>query len=126
VLQGRLGDRFVSTDELAADSVFEPQGRLRRRLEGLVAESTDAYCRWLRARNALPAIQAIGEAADARRRRQLEWLFRRLPELADKDRSLIEQMSHRLVADILHAPRTALNSDDSSQLAQAVLELFGS
>jgi glutamyl-tRNA reductase len=124
-LQARLGDRFVSTDDLAWESGFEPQGRLRERLEQLVAESSDAYCHWLRSRNSLPAIKAIGEAADKQRRGELEWLFRRLPDLAEKDRSLIEQMSHRLVADILHAPRSALNSDDSGRLAQAAQRLFG-
>jgi glutamyl-tRNA reductase len=90
-----------------------------------VAESSDAYRRWLRSRNALPAIQAIGEAADEQRRHELEWLFHRLPSLAEKERSLIEQMSNRLVADILHAPRSALNSDDSGQLTQAAQRLFG-
>ncbi len=125
-LQARLDDRFVSTDDLAWESGFEPQGRLRKRLEQLVTESSDAYCRWLRSRNSsMPAIQAIGAAADEQRRGELEWLFRRLPGLAEKERSLIEQMSHRLVADMLHAPRSALNSDDSGQLAQAARELFG-
>ncbi len=123
--QAQLGDCFVSTDELAGESGFEPQGRLRRRLDELVDESSDSYRRWLRARNALPAIKAIGEAADEQRREELDWLFRRLPDACEKDRSLIEQMSHRLVAGILHAPRSALNSDESGQLAQAARDLFG-
>lgn len=124
-LQARLGGRFVSTDDLAGETGFEPHGRLRKRLEELVAESTDAYRRWLHSRNALPAIQAIGEAADEQRRHELQWLFRRMPELPEKERSLIEQMSNRLVAGILHAPRSALNADDSGRLAQAARNLFG-
>jgi glutamyl-tRNA reductase len=124
-LQARLGDRFVSTDDLAWESGFEPQGRLRQRLEQLVAESSDAYRRWLHSRNALPAIQAIGESADEQRRHELEWLFRRLPGLAEKERALIEQMSNRLVAGILHAPRSALNADDGGELARAARNLFG-
>jgi glutamyl-tRNA reductase len=124
-LQGQLGDSFISTDDLAGESGFEPQGRLRERLEQLVEESTDAYCRWLRSRNVLPAIQAIGEAVDEQRRHELEWLFRRIPEMPEKERSLIEQMSNRLVAGILHEPRTALNADESGELGQAARELFG-
>lgn len=124
-LQELLGDRFVSTDDLAWESGFEPQGRLRERLEELVAESSDGYRRWLRSRHALPAIKAIGEATDEQRRAELEWLFRRMPELGERERSLIEQMSHRLVADILHAPRSALNSDEGGRLAEAARELFG-
>lgn len=124
-LQARLGERFVSTDDLAGESGFEPQGRLRTRLEELVADSGKSYSHWLRSRSSQPAIQAIGEAADEQRRSELEWLFRRLPGIAEKDRSLIEQMSNRLVADILHAPRSALNADESGELAQAARNLFG-
>lgn len=124
-LQAALGDRFVSADDLARGEDVELQDGLRGQLEQLAAESTDSYFRWLRSRNTVPVIQAIGETADEQRRGELEWLFRRLPRLAEKDRSLIEQMSNRLVADILHAPRSALNSDDSGQLAQAARELFG-
>ncbi len=124
-LQAALGDRFVSTDDLAWEEGAELEDGLRGQLEQLVAESADSFFRWLRSRNIVPAIQAIGEAADEQRRGELEWLFRRLPGLAENERSLIEQMSHRLVADILHAPRSALNSDGSGQLAQAARELFG-
>lgn len=124
-LQAALGERFVSADDLARGQDVEPQGQLRGQLKKLVAEFADSYFRWLRSRNVVSAIQAIGEAADERRRGELDWLFRRLPDLAEKERSLIEQMSHRLVADILHAPRSALNADDRGQLAQAARELFG-
>jgi glutamyl-tRNA reductase len=124
-LQAALGDRFVSADDLARAKDVELQDPLRGQLGHLVAEFADSYFRWLRSRSAGPAIQAIGETADEQRRGELDWLFRRLPGLAEKERSLIEQMSHRLVADILHAPRSALNSDDSGQLAQAARELFG-
>ncbi len=124
-LQAQLGDRFVSVDDLAWGEDVELQDGLRGRLEQLVSESGRAYCHWLRSRDALPAIQAIAEAAEGQRRSQLEWLLRRLPGLAEEERSLIEQMSHRLVAGILHAPRSALNSDDSGDLGRAARELFG-
>ena len=124
-LQAALGDRFVSADDLAKGEDVELQDRLREQLEKLAAESVDSYFRRLRTRKAGSAIKAIGEAADEQRRGELDWLFRRLPSLAEKERSLIEQMSNRLVADILHAPRSALHSDDSGQLAQAARELFG-
>jgi glutamyl-tRNA reductase len=124
-LQGQLGDCFISTDDLAGESGFEPQGRLRQRLEALVEESTEAYCRWLRSRHMLPAIQAIGDAVDEQRRHELDWLFRRMPELPEKERSLIEQMSNRLVAGILHEPRSALNGDEGGELGEAARKLFG-
>jgi glutamyl-tRNA reductase len=124
-LQARLGDRFVSIDDLAWGPQTELPGGLRGRLERLVTESGGEFCRWLRARDSAPAIQAITEAAEARRRSELAWLVRRLPDLSGPERELIEHMSHRLVAGILHAPRSALRLDESGDLGRAAWELFG-
>ena len=123
-LQARLGDRFVSIDDLAWGPQTELPGGLRGRLERLVTESGGEYCRWLRARDSAPAIQAITEAAEARRCSELAWLVRRLPDLSESERALIEHMSHRLVAGILHAPRSALRLDESGDLGRAAWELF--
>jgi glutamyl-tRNA reductase len=123
-LQTQLGDRFVSIDDLAWGPQVKLAGGLRGRLEKLVAESGREYCRWLRARDSLPAIQAMTEAAEARRLSELAWLARRLPNLSEQDRALIDQMSHRLVGGILHAPKSALRLDDSGELGRAAWELF--
>lgn len=124
-LQTKLGDRFVSADDLAWGEEGELQDALRNRLEQLVLESGRGFCRWLRSRDAVPAITAVAEAAEVQRRSELEWLLHRLPDLSEEERRLIEQMSNRLVAGILHAPRTALNADSSGTLCRAARELFG-
>ena len=72
----------------------------------------------------MPAIQAMADSAEERRREELDWVLRRLPDLTDDDRRLIEQMSHRLVAGILHAPLAALNADASGELERAARDLF--
>jgi glutamyl-tRNA reductase len=123
-LRAVLGERFVSVDDLATSPEYEPQDRLRRKLEGLVSESGREYCQWLRTRDAVPAIHAMASAAEAHRREELEWLLRRLPELTAEERALVEQMSHRLVAGILHQPLAALNADESGKLESAARELF--
>lgn len=123
-VQERLGSRFVSVDDLAAGPVSEPDDRLRRRLGTLVSDAGREYCRWLRARDAVPAIQAMARSAEARRLEELDWLLRRLGDLPDEERHLIEQMSHRLVAGILHAPLAALNADPSGDLERAARDLF--
>jgi glutamyl-tRNA reductase len=124
-LQAALGERFVSIDDLAWGPQVELPGALRSRLEQLVAGSGREYCKWLLARDSLPAIQAMSEAAEGRRRSELEWLLRRLPNLSDEEQALVDQMSHRLVAGILHAPRSRLRLDDSGDLGRAARELFG-
>jgi glutamyl-tRNA reductase len=124
-LQTELGDRFVSIDDLAWGPQTELPGGLRGRLEQLVAGSGREYCRWLLARDSTPAIQAMSEAAEGRRLSEMEWLLRRMPNLSDQERALIDQMSHRLVGGILHAPKSALRLDESGELGRAAWELFG-
>ena len=124
-LQAELGDHFVSIDDLAWGPQVELPGGLRARLEQLVSGSGRDYCRWLLARDSLPAIQAMSEAAEGRRRTELDWLLKRLPSMSEEDRALVDQMSHRLVAGILHAPRSRLRLDDSGDLGRAARELFG-
>ena len=124
-LQSLLGDRFISIDDLAWGPQTELSGGLRGRLEQLVSGSGREYCQWLLARDSTPAIQAMSEAADGRRLGELEWLYRRLPNLSEQERALIDQMSHRLVGGILHAPKSALRHDESGDLSRAAWELFG-
>ena len=124
-LQGQLGDHFVSIDDLAWGPQVELAGGLRDRLQKLVTESGGEYCRWLRSRDYLPAIQAMTEAAEARRLSELAWLARRLPNLSEEERAVIDQMSHRLVGGILHKPKSALRLDESGELGRAAWELFG-
>jgi glutamyl-tRNA reductase len=124
-LQTQLGEHFISIDDLAWGPQVELPDGLRGRLERLVSESGREYCRWLRARHFLPAIQAMTDAAEARRLNELAWLSRRLPNLSEQERATIDQMTHRLVAGILHAPKSALRLDESGELGRAAWELFG-
>jgi glutamyl-tRNA reductase len=124
-LQELLGSRFVSADDLAWSEDGELQAALRAKLERLVHETGRDFCHWLRTRDSVPALKAVAEAAEGQRRSELEWLLHRLPDLSEDERRLVEQMSNRLVAAILHAPRTALNADESGDLSRAARELFG-
>jgi glutamyl-tRNA reductase len=124
-LRRALGTRFTSVDDLAATPEFAPHDRLRRRLEGLAAEAGREYCTWLRNRESVPLIQAVTAGAEHLRRAEMEWLLRRLPDLPAEDRAVVEQMSHRLVAALLHAPLTALHSDEAGTLERPARDLFG-
>lgn len=121
----RLGERHVSADELALIPESEPERRLRRRLEVLIDEGTASFVRWMRARAAVPAILAVQESAEARRAREVSALLRRLPELEPNERALIERMSQRLVAGILHEPLSRLRQDEDGERARAARALFG-
>ncbi|MBA3876230.1 MAG: hypothetical protein C0498_04715 [Anaerolinea sp.] len=119
-----LGGCFTSVDDLADDG-GGPGERIRRRLEDLITETGRDYCHWLRTRDAVPAIQAVVSTAEQRRRIEVDWLRRRLPGLSAEELGIVDQMSHRLVAAILHAPLAALNDDASGDVERAARRLFG-
>jgi glutamyl-tRNA reductase len=122
-LRAALGEHFTSVDDLARAPGDPIRARFRRRYERLLDESEAAFMHWLRVRMAVPAIQALSDRAERRRTEELERLFRRV-ELLDHERELVEQMTHRLVAGILHAPLSALREDDSGDLERAARALF--
>jgi glutamyl-tRNA reductase len=118
-----LGDRYTSVDDLARTPQTELRARLRARFERLLAEAEQDLLSWVRARESLPAIQALSDQAEARRQEELERLFRRL-DLADHERELVVQMSHRLVAGLIHAPLVTLRDDPTGDLERAARALF--
>lgn len=124
-LQLALGDRFVSVDDLARTPEAKPHERLRRRVDRLVGEEVAELETWAATRACVPAIRAIADHAEARRVAELERLLRRAPELDPDTRELVEQMSHRLVSGLLHAPLAALRSDVDGERDRLVRELFG-
>ncbi|HET9657715.1 MAG TPA: hypothetical protein VFP72_20355 [Kineosporiaceae bacterium] len=122
--RARLGDRYLSVDSFAWRPVVGLGPDLQDRLEALVHDSGREYCRWLRAREGGPTIHRLTTAAELRRQAEVGWLLRRLPEMSEREVALIEQMSRRLVAGLLHPPRRAIHDDETGELGRAARELF--
>lgn len=122
-LRETLGDRYTSVDDFARSPQDQIRPRLRSRLERAIDAAEAQFAAWVNARSSVPAIQAISEQAESRRAEELERLFRRL-ELADHERELVEQMSQRLVAGLLHAPLSSLREDTDGELDRAARALF--
>ncbi len=118
-----LGDRYTSVDDLARSPQDELRKRLRIRFERVLDDAEQAFAQWVRARSSVPAIQALTDLAEERRAEELERLFRRM-DLRAEDRELVEQMSHRLVAGLLHAPLVRLRDDGTGELERAARTLF--
>ncbi len=122
-LRARIAGRLVSVDDLARNPHDEMRARLRRRFERVLESAEAKYSQWVATRNSVPAIQALSDRAETRRLEELDRLFRRL-DLADHQRELVEQMSHRLVAGLLHDPLTTLRDDATGDLERAARTLF--
>jgi glutamyl-tRNA reductase len=123
-LRGALGARYVSVDDLARGPQGDVRARFRRRVERLVDEADAELAHWVAARTAVPAIQALTERAETRRATEVERLLRRMPALEEHERELVDQMSRRLVAALLHAPLSTLRDDESGDRERAARELF--
>lgn len=122
-LRAALGARYTSVDDLARSPQDQIPQRLRNRLVRAIHEAELQFTAWVQTRGSVPAIQALSEHAETRRAEELERLFRRL-ELEDHERELVDQMSRRLVAGLLHAPLASLRDDASGELDRAARELF--
>jgi glutamyl-tRNA reductase len=122
--RARLGERYLSVDSFAWRKVDGLGQDLQDRLESLVQDSGAEYCGWLRARVGGPTIHRLTTAAERRREEEVAWLRRRLPDLSDREVALIEQMSRRLVAGLLHPARRAIHDDETGELGRAARALF--
>jgi glutamyl-tRNA reductase len=118
-----LGARYTSVDDLARSPQDELRARLRTRFERVLDDAELRYAQWVRARGSVPAIQALTDQAEARRAEELDRLFRRA-DMDEAERELVEQMSHRLVAGLLHAPLASLRDDETGELERAARTLF--
>ncbi len=122
-LRDALGSRYTSVDDLARSPQAELRSRLRRRFERVLDEAESSFSQWFHARTAVPAIQALSDRAETHRQEELERLFRRA-DLPAHQRELVEQMSQRLVAGLLHSPLVMLREDADGDLERAVRALF--
>jgi len=120
-----LGRRFVGVDDLAWATHDVLDDDIADQIDTITHEAGRDYCHWLRARAATPTLAQLAEIVEARRIVELDRLLRRLPDLDPHARHLVETMSHRIVASLLHGPRTALRDDVDGDLERAARTLFG-
>jgi glutamyl-tRNA reductase len=122
-LRALLGSRYTSVDDIARGPRDAVASRLARRYERVMGEAEAAFATWVQARTSVPTIRALSALAEERRSEELDRLFLRMP-LADHERELVEQMSHRLVAGLLHEPLATLREDASGDADRAARTLF--
>jgi glutamyl-tRNA reductase len=122
-LREALGARYTSVDDIARSPQDALRKRLRSRFERVLDDAEQNLAGWVRARESVPAIQALAEVAETRRIEELDRLFRRA-DLDDRERELVEQMSQRLVAGLLHQPLAVLREDGTGEAERAARTLF--
>lgn len=120
-----LGRRLVTLDDLAGGCGDDPVSvAYRDHAERLIDEVVHSWSRASRS-DGPAVIVALREAAEARRAASLERLWRRLPELSERQRALVELHGRQLVASILHEPTARLRDDPDGHRVDAAWDLFG-
>ncbi len=118
-----LGPDFLGIDQLWRRTPGEAAWVAAA--EAAVADALAEYVGWLGGRGSVSTLVALRERSEARRQARLERLLRRLPDLDERSRELVEAMSRQLVTDLLHEPVSALRSDLDGSHGEAARRLFG-
>lgn len=99
------------------------------KVEAIVAEAEETFMSWYRSLDVVPTIMDLRRNAHAVRRAEIERALRRLPELADHDREIIEAAAERIVNKLLHHPTIFLKQHaggpDGRRYAQIARDLLG-
>lgn len=126
----RLGRRFHDIDRLSAPEAGEDgagdrlAARYAVRLESLRERTVDAYLERLAARDAAEVAGALANRIEREREAELAALWRRLPDMPDRDREAVEAMTQRLADRLFRAPLAQLGPDGDDRRRQAARELF--
>jgi len=110
--------RLYDIEDLKVLSDAHYEGRLREVPAALriIEEELDDYLSWWHTRGAAPLIAALQERAEQIRQQQLTWAMPKLGNLSEHQKRIIDQMTARLVKQLLHHPiselRHILDEDD--------------
>ena len=66
------------------------------RAEAIIDQEVARFVSWLREHEVAPALRLLGELATAARDAELERAWRRLPELTDRQRRVVQSLAHNL------------------------------
>jgi glutamyl-tRNA reductase len=97
--------------------------------EAIINQEMAAFMSWFRALDVVPTIVELRQHAEEIRRAELEKALRRLEDLSDHERNIIQALTYGIVNKILHRPTIRLkdhaNSRDGYHYTEAVRDLFG-
>lgn len=106
---------------------IQERNREAEKAEKIIEEEIEAFQRWVSSIDAIPAIVALREKAEAIKKDELERLIKRFPDLEEKEQKAIEHMASAIVNKLIHPPTIALkeDSEDKDMLIAAIKKLYG-
>jgi glutamyl-tRNA reductase len=118
------GVSVVDVDGLrgVVDVTLERRREAIPMVEEIIAEHTQRFHHWYRARVAVPVISSLVQRAEMLREHELGRLFARCPELTDRERMLITGMSLTLISKLLHGAITKIRDKAIVNSAEALTD----
>lgn len=109
-----------------SDAHYEARAREIPAALRIIEEERCDYLQWWQTRGAAPLIAALQQRAEQVRQQQLEWALPKLGDLNDHQRRVIEQMTSRLVKQLIHQPIAELRQMvDEEDVIPLFARLFG-
>jgi len=126
---GELDDVFLYTvDDLAqvVDRGLESRQAAVVQAEAIIAARVENFLSWLEARDSVPLIRSLRDAAERMRRHEIEHALKLMAK-GEPPEKVLEHLSHRLINKFLHSPTQAINlaqGAERSELQAAASRLF--
>jgi glutamyl-tRNA reductase len=126
-----LGVTLLNMDDISSFVASKVDGRRAEvpAVERIIAEEVDRYSTALAARAVAPLVSTLYDRAEEIRAAEMARLEVRTRELGPAERELLETMTRRIVAKLLHEPtvnlKSAAGTARGEALADAFRELFG-
>jgi glutamyl-tRNA reductase len=114
--------RLVDIDALkgVVDISLERRREAIPLVEEIVSEHVARFAQWYQARVAVPVISSLTQKAETIREAEVERLFSRLPELTEREKMLITNMSLTVISRLLHSVVTRIRDKAISNRAEAL------
>jgi glutamyl-tRNA reductase len=91
--------------------------------EKIVEEEVGTFEKWIASLQVVPTIVQLRQSVELMRAVELEKSLGRLPQLGDKDREQVAQLTQSIVNKILHSPLTVLKESSRTPEAGVYLEV---
>jgi glutamyl-tRNA reductase len=116
------GVGVVDVDALkdVVDDTLEKRREAIPLVEQIIADHVERFQQWYQSRVAVPVIASLTRKAESIRKSELERLFARIPNLTERERSLITGMSLTIVSKLLHSAIVRIRDKAVENRAEAL------
>jgi glutamyl-tRNA reductase len=125
----KLDDVFLYTlDDLGqiVESGLESRQAAVVEAEAIIDSQVESFLQWVDARETVPTIRALRDAAERARRHELEHAQKLLAR-GDDPAHVLEALSHGITNKLMHAPTQALNQSEGgerTELANLIARIY--